>query len=167
MIAFWCPAWHVTASVTPRCCLSWFSFLALSDFQGVGRTWVVELAHDTTPILPQTKLGLTRRASIALRITRGLPSKDMMVRRWWAVTPVGAAREQVPFLYGGNRTALARHKFWTLFYYWPSKKPNEETWSPPQELPGVAVVPRMHKTQKTTVGKGTERNLLLTICFDN
>ena len=38
-----CLACH---TVTPRCCLSWFSVLALSDFQWVGRIkWVMELAQ--------------------------------------------------------------------------------------------------------------------------
>ncbi len=47
-------------SVTPRCCLSWLSFLALSDFQRVGSTgWVVE---------PGQHYGLNGRALVALRL---------------------------------------------------------------------------------------------------
>ena len=60
----------------------------------------------------------------------------------------------------GSPTQVARkhgHKFLI-----GKQEPNEETLSAPWELPRTSAVPRTHKTQKTTVIRGTDSSLLLT-----
>ena len=148
-----CPARH---SVTLRCCLIHFAFLALTDFRRVQTHLAVE------PSTKRLQYWLWQRQA-------KLPSQ--LAFCWIGVRVAnlhakGAAWEQVRCLYGGNRMAFAHHKFWHWLLL-ANKKPNEETCILPQELPGVSAIPRMHEPQKTTVSKGTRRKLLLPICFDN
>ncbi len=119
VVTCWCPAWRVTPWHLGATSTS-FPFLPFQIFQGDGHILrVVELVRHYS----DTDSGKVRvkRSRIDFCGSLGFLSEDGMVRQWRATTLVGTARELVSFLYGGDRTALERHEFLQLIYYWQTR----------------------------------------------